>query len=71
MENMKNIRMEEVCNFLKNIIKVLSKPRRIVILNVLLNDGECTFKEIQNKIEISTGSLHGHLEALLESRVYL
>ena len=60
-----DIQIEEVCNFLKSIIKALSESRKIAILNVLINDGNCTFEEIQTKTKISTGSLHGHLMELL------
>ena len=68
MENIRDdIRIEEVCDFLKSTIKVLSKPRRIAILNVLINDGQCTFKEIKTKTGISQGSLHEHLMELLQT----
>ena len=66
MENIEDgIQIEKVCNFFKEIIKVLSKPRRIAILNVLANNTGCTFKEIQTKTGIPQGSLHEHLMELL------
>ena len=64
---MEDIKIEKVCDFLNGVIKVLSKPRRITVLKVLINDGECTFEEIKTKTGIPQGPLHEHLMELLQT----
>lgn len=65
--------INEICEFLGEINKSWSNDRRRRILNYLYHEERpVTFREIKSNVrdknqkEISTGSLHSHLEKLAE-----
>ena len=77
-ENMKELLnvgdMDIICEFLDEINKSLSNDRRRRILNYLYREEHpVTFKDIKSNVldknqnEMSTGSLHNHLEKLTGS----
>jgi len=60
----KNYEIEEACEILKEIVKVLKNPRRINIINALPPGVTKTFDQLKAETGLSTGSLHHHLKEL-------
>lgn len=62
---MNTIEIREACQIMKEIMAPLEKERRVTILRSL-SSGEKTFDELQEDTGLSTGSLHEHLNVLLD-----
>ena len=63
---MNAIEIREACQIMKEIMAPLEKERRVTILRSLPSGEEKTFEELQAATGISTGSLHEHLNILLD-----
>jgi DNA-binding HxlR family transcriptional regulator len=63
---MNSIEIREACQIMKEIMAPLEKERRVTILKNLPSGEEKTFDELQDATSISTGSLHEHLNFLVE-----
>lgn len=63
---MNAIEIREACQIIKEIMAPLEKERRVTILRSLPSGEEKTFEELQTITGISTGSLHEHLNVLLD-----
>lgn len=63
---MNSIEIREACQIMKEIMAPLEKERRVTILRSLPSGETKTFDELQDATSISTGSLHEHLNFLVE-----
>jgi DNA-binding HxlR family transcriptional regulator len=64
--NMNSIEIREACQIMKEIMAPLEKERRVTILRSLPSGEEKTFEELQTATGISRGSLHEHLNVLMD-----
>lgn len=58
--------IREACQIIKEIMAPLEKERRVAILRSLPSGKKKTFEELQTSTGISTGSLHEHLNVLVD-----
>lgn len=63
---MKSIEIREACQIMKEIMAPLEKERRVSILRSLPTGESKTFEELQESTGISVGSLHEHLNVLVD-----
>lgn len=63
---MNAIEIREACQIMKEIMAPLEKERRVTILRSLPSREEKTFEQLQAATGISAGSLHEHLNILLD-----
>lgn len=63
---MNAIEIREACQIMREIMAPLEKERRVTILKSLPSGEKKTFEQLQASTSISTGSLHEHLNILLE-----
>jgi DNA-binding HxlR family transcriptional regulator len=66
MVETKPIEIREACQIIKEIMAPLEKERRVSILRSLLTKDMKTFEELQASTGFSTGSLHEHLNVLVD-----
>lgn len=59
--------IKEVCNFLREVIDILDKPRRIKILNQLPIGTSKTREQLAQETRITRSSLHHHLKILVDN----
>jgi DNA-binding HxlR family transcriptional regulator len=59
--------VSDACRIIKSMLDQLSKPRRLKVIEALQYGDQLTFEELKYKTDISTGSLHHHLTALVQA----